>query len=92
MNEADERECRRATHILTLGPAVILQAKRIVQSIVDAETAPGKVASFARLVKTDIVDDRAQRARQLDENPGLWIRLHPNVRSLILPDVLTAVN
>jgi 6-phosphogluconolactonase/glucosamine-6-phosphate isomerase/deaminase len=92
MNEADEMECRRATHILTLGPATILRAKRIVQSIVDADTAPAKVASFERLVKTDISDDPAQRARQLDENPGLWIRLHPNVRSLILQDVLTAVN
>jgi hypothetical protein len=24
----------------------------------------------------------------MDENPGLWLRLHPNVRSLVLPDVL----
>jgi len=92
MNEADELECRRATHILTLGPAALLRAKRIVQSIVDADTAPAKVASFERLVKTDISNDPAQRGRQLDDNPGLWIRLHSNVRSLILPDVLTAVN
>src|SRR6185436_18122216 len=34
----DEQECRQATHILTLGPAAILGAKRIVQSIVDAAT------------------------------------------------------
>jgi hypothetical protein len=30
------------------------------------------------------------RAVQLDENPGLWVRLHPNVKSFILPDVLEA--
>ena len=87
-NDADERECRRATHILTLGPAAILDARRIVQSIVDASTAPAKVASFARLIQTEISSAAAQRTQQLDENPGLWIRLHPNVRSLILPDVL----
>ena len=58
------------------------------QTTVDAATAPGKVASFDRLVKTEISPDPAERARQVDENPGLWIRLNPNVRSLILPDVL----
>jgi len=89
-SEADEAECRRASHILTLGPAAILRARRIVQSIVDAGSAPGKVASFERLIKTEISNDAAVRARQLDQNPGLWIRLNPNVRSLILPDVLGA--
>lgn len=88
--EADEAECRSATHILTLGPAVILQARRIVQSIVDASTAPAKRESYRRLLETDILEDRDERAAQLDENPGLWLRLHGNVRSLILPDVLTA--
>ena len=91
-NETDEAECRRASHILTLGPAAILRARRIVQSIVDAGTAPGKVASFERLIKTEISDDPHERARQVDENPGLWIRLNPNVRSLILPDVLAGAN
>jgi 6-phosphogluconolactonase/glucosamine-6-phosphate isomerase/deaminase len=85
---ADEAECRSASHILTLGPAAILNAKRIVQSIVDAETAPAKPASFRRLIETAIAGDPEARQRQLDENPGLWIRLHPNVRSLILPNVL----
>ena len=89
-NEVDEAECRKATHILTLGPAAILNARRIVQSIVDADTAPAKRASFQRLIETEISCDYETRARQLDENPGLWIRLHDNVRSLILPNVLTA--
>lgn len=88
--EADEAECRNATHILTLGPAAILGARRIVQSIVDADTAPGKCASFRRLISTKIADDMDVRAAQLDKNPGLWIRLHPNVRSLILSNVLAA--
>lgn len=87
--EADEEECRAATYILTLGPAVILRARRIVQSIVDASTAPAKRASYRRLLETEIMADPIQRAAQLDENPGLWLRLHDNVRSLILPDVLT---
>ena len=87
-SEADEAECRRASHILTLGPAAILGARRMVQSIVDAGTAPGKVASFDRLIKTKISSEAAVRTQQLDENPGLWIRLNPNVRSLILLDVL----
>jgi 6-phosphogluconolactonase/glucosamine-6-phosphate isomerase/deaminase len=86
----DEAECRAATHILTLGPAAILESRRVVQSIVDASTAPAKRQSYRRLLDTQISDDAAERARQLDENPGLWIRLHTNVRSLILPDVLEA--
>lgn len=91
-NEADEAECRAATSILTLGPATIVGAKRIVQSIVDADTAPGKVPSFERFITTEISPDPEQRARQLDENPGLWIRMNNNVRSLVLPSVLGAVN
>lgn len=91
-SDADEIECRRATHILTLGPAAILNANRIVQSIVDADTAPAKVASFDRFIKTEIADDRDKRAQQLDENPALWIRLNPNVRSLILANVLAVSN
>jgi 6-phosphogluconolactonase/glucosamine-6-phosphate isomerase/deaminase len=88
-SEADEAECRRATHILTLGPATILRAKRIVQSIVDADTAPAKRASYRSLIDAQITADLEARQRQLDLNPGLWLRLHSNVRSLILPNVLT---
>ncbi len=88
-NSEDETQCRRATHILTLGPAAILSAKRIVQSIVDADTAPAKRVSYRRVLETEISDDVETRARQLDENPGLWARLHANVRSLILPNVLS---
>jgi 6-phosphogluconolactonase/glucosamine-6-phosphate isomerase/deaminase len=88
VSAADEEECRRATSILTLGPAAILGAKKIVQSIVDASTAPAKRESFARFTSTEISTDAAERARQLDENPGLWIRLHPNVTSFVLPDLL----
>jgi hypothetical protein len=40
------------------------------------------------VLETDISNDSAQRAAQLDENPGLWLRFHGNVRSLILADVL----
>jgi 6-phosphogluconolactonase/glucosamine-6-phosphate isomerase/deaminase len=86
----DEAECRAASYILTLGPAAILGSRRIVQSIVDASTSPAKPASYKRLIETEISEDPATRALQLDENPGLWLRLHPNVRSLILPDVLPA--
>ena len=84
----DEAECRSATHILTLGPAAILEAKKVVQSIVDADTAPAKKASFRRLLETEISDDLTERAKQLDENPGLWLRLHQNVRTLVLPNLL----
>ena len=90
VSEADENECRAARHILTLGPAAILSARRIVQSIVDASTAPAKRQSYKRLLETEISSDTATRSAQLDENPGLWLRLHNNVRSLILDDVLEA--
>ncbi len=85
----DEAECRSATHILTLGPAAILGAKRIVQSIVDASTAPAKRASFKRLIETELATDANELARQVDENPGLFVRLHGDVRSYVLPDLLT---
>ena len=87
---ADEAECRAATHIMTLGPAAMLGARRIVQSIVDADTAPAKRASYRRVLEEEVSEDATERARQLDANPGLWLRLHSNVRSLVLPDVLTA--
>ena len=88
ITEADEAECRAATRILTLGPAAILKARRIVQSVVDASTAPAKRESYRRLLDEEIEEDPVQRSTQLDNNPGLWLRLHGNVRSLILADVL----
>ena len=87
VSASDEIECRNATHILTLGPAAIMGAKRIIQSIIDASTAPAKRDSFRRLIETKLSDDPEDLARQVDENPGLWIRLHPNVRSFVLPDL-----
>jgi 6-phosphogluconolactonase/glucosamine-6-phosphate isomerase/deaminase len=85
----DEAECRRATHILTIGPAVILGSNRIVQSVVDADTAPAKRTTYRRVMDTEIARDPEARGRQLDDNPGLWIRLHSNVRSLVLPNLLS---
>lgn len=89
VSEADETECRNASSILTLGPAAILGARKIVQSIVDASTAPGKIPSFKRFLETEISSDAAELARQCDENPGLWLRLHRNVKSFVLPDLLS---
>ena len=88
VGEADEAECRAARHILTLGPAAILGARRVVQSIVDADTAPAKRESYRQLLNTEIAAAAEDRAQQLDANPGLWLRVHPNVRSLILQNVL----
>jgi 6-phosphogluconolactonase/glucosamine-6-phosphate isomerase/deaminase len=88
VTEADEAECRAAKQILTLGPAAILGARRIVQSIVDADTAPAKIESYRQLLTTKIADDAETRQTQFDQNPGLWLRVHKNVRSLILPNVL----
>lgn len=87
-NDADEAECRNAKFILTLAPLAILSAKRLVQSIVDASTAPAKVASFKKVIETKLSDEKTELAKQIDENPGLLVRLHPNYRTLILPDVL----
>lgn len=88
ISELDESETRGAAYILTLAPAAILGAKRVVQSIVDAATAPAKRKSFQRVLNTEISDNLEMRAAQMDENPGLWLRLHPNVRTLVLPDLL----
>lgn len=88
VTESDETECRAAKHILTLGPAAILGARRVVQSIVDADTAPAKRECYRQLLTTRIADDPEMRRTQFDQNPGLWLRVHPNVRSLILPNVL----
>jgi len=87
VSEADETECRNAGYILTLGPAAILGAKRIVQSIVDASTAPAKKASFKRMIETELSADHGELQRQVDENPGLMLRLHDDVRSFVLPDL-----
>lgn len=86
----DEADCReRATTIWTLGPASVLKARRLVQSVVDASTATAKTRTYRRVLETELqVDDLAALQRQLDENPGLLVRCHPNVVSFILPDVL----
>lgn len=88
VSEADERECRAARYILTLGPAAILGAKKVVQSVVDADSAPAKKLTYKNVLHTTMATDPAQLAEQLDANPGLWVRLHPNVVSYILPNVL----
>lgn len=90
-NEEDEAECRNAKFILTLAPLAILSAKRIVQSIVDASTAPAKIATFKKVLETNLSSDQTELAKQIDENPGLLVRLHPNYRTLVLPDVMAEV-
>ncbi|WP_160153573.1 hypothetical protein [Microbulbifer sp. ALW1] len=87
VNEQDEAECRSAQYILTLGPAAILQAKKVVQSVVDADTAPAKVQTYANVLNTRLNSDREEALKQLNTNPGLWIRLHPNTRSFVLPNL-----
>ena len=87
VSEQDEAECRAAQYILTLGPAAILQAKKVVQSVVDADTAPAKVQTYAKVLNTRLSEDREKALQQLNANPGLWIRLHPNTRSFVLPSL-----
>ncbi|WP_078085896.1 hypothetical protein [Microbulbifer mangrovi] len=87
VNEQDEAECRSAQYILTLGPAAILQAKKVVQSVVDADTAPAKVQTYANVLNTRLSSDSEEALLQLNANPGLWIRLHPNTRSFVLPNL-----
>ncbi len=87
ISENDEKECRSAAYILTLGPAAILQAKKIVQSVVDAKTAPAKVQTYAKVLNTKLSSNKDEALQQLNTNPGLWIRLHPNTKSFVLPDL-----
>lgn len=87
VNESDEIECRSAKYILTLGPAAILQAKKIVQSVVDADTAPAKVETYANVLNTKLSSDNDEAMLQLNSNPGLWLRLHPNAKSFVLPSL-----
>ncbi len=87
ISEADEQECRAAKYILTLGPAAILQAKKVVQSVVDADSAPAKVQTYAKVLNTNISTNTEVAKAQFNSNPGLWIRLHPNTQSFILPNL-----
>lgn len=87
VSEQDETECRSAQYILTLGPAAILQAKKVVQSVVDADTAPAKVQTYAKVLNTRLSSDREEALQQLNANPGLWIRLHPYTKSFVLPNL-----
>lgn len=87
VNEQDEAECRSAQYILTLGPAAILQAKKLVQSVVDADSAPAKVQTYANVLNTRLSTDREELLEQLNANPGLWIRLHSNTKSFVLPNL-----
>jgi 6-phosphogluconolactonase/glucosamine-6-phosphate isomerase/deaminase len=87
VNESDEKECRSAGYILTLGPAAILQAKKIVQSVVDADSAPAKIQTYANVLNTSLSSNKEEALLQLNSNPGLWIRLHPNTKSFVLPNL-----
>lgn len=88
VNDADENECRAARYILTLGPAAILQAKKVVQSVVDADTAPAKIQTYANVLGTRLSSNQEEALQQLNANPGLWIRLHSNAKSFVLPNVV----
>ncbi len=87
VSESDEKECRSAKYILTLGPAAILGAKKIVQSVVDADSAPAKIQTYANVLNTRISADKEEAMQQLNANPGLWIRLHSNTKSFVLPNL-----
>ena len=82
----DEAQCRQCSSILTLGPAAILGARLVVQSIVDASSAPAKIPSFQRFLTTPLVP--ADSHLQCDQNPGLWARFHPHLKCFILADLL----
>ena len=88
----EEAQCRTAQYILTLGPAAILGAKKVVQSVVDADTAPAKISTYAKVRQTSLPQDEKELAGLLDANPGLWIRLHSNVKSFVLPNVTSPSN
>ncbi len=88
----DEAQCRAAQYILTLGPAAILGAKKVVQSVVDADTAPAKINTYAKVRQASLPQDEKELAGLLDANPGLWIRLHSNVKSFVLPNVTSPNN
>lgn len=88
----DEAQCRAAQYILTLGPAAILGAKKVVQSVMDADTAPAKISTYAKVRQTSLPQDEKELAGLLDANPGLWIRLHSNVKSFVLPNVTSPNN
>lgn len=88
VSKVDETECRNAKYILTLGPAAILGAKKIVQSVVDADTAPAKKITYKNVLNTKLSTDPEKLNKQLDNNPGLWIKLHNNVVSYVLPELM----
>lgn len=83
----DERQARLASSILTFGPALLLSSVRVVQSIVDADTAPAKRSSFQRMLTAHIPKEKTEALRMLDQNPGLWVRILGHVRSLTLPNL-----
>ncbi|MCH4552404.1 hypothetical protein [Aestuariibaculum lutulentum] len=87
VSEYDEQECRSAEYILTLGPAAILQAKKVVQSVVDADSAPTKVQTYANVLNTTLSSNPEEAMHQLNANPGLWIRLHANAKSFVLSNL-----
>lgn len=77
VSEMDETECRNATHILTLAPAAILSAKRVVQSIVDADTAPAKKASYKRFLETEISENPRNASRADGRESGFVAAASP---------------
>ena len=69
-SSADEAECRSGQTILTLGPAAILRARKVVQSVVDADSAPAKVETYANVLNTKLSHDLGEMLDQLNSNPS----------------------
>ncbi|MBX2849659.1 MAG: hypothetical protein KTR16_15155 [Acidiferrobacterales bacterium] len=86
-SDEDEQECRSAKYILTLGPGAILSAKKVVQSVVDADSAPAKINTYKNVLNTELSSNLDEMSSQLDANPGLWLRLHNNKKSFVLPNL-----
>lgn len=87
VSQSDEKECRSAEYILTLGPAAILNAKKVVQSVVDADSAPAKIKTYSKVLNTTLSSNVMEAKEQLNANPGLWIKLHPNAKSFVLSNL-----
>ena len=50
--------------------------------------AKKKKISYKKVLDTPLSSSPEELADQLNQNPGLWVRLHHNVVSYILPDVM----
>lgn len=90
VSQEDEQRLRKVKYMITLGPAAILSAKMVIQSIIDADPTSEKAHAFRKVHLTRFPEDEEKVAEMVGENPELIARIHPNLKCFALQNLFSS--